>query len=636
MSTHKWIDPICIAAIVVAVAVAFLFCNSQAVGRETNGQTMGYENRLFDRTRVHTIDIVMSDWEGFIETCQNEEYSPCSIVIDGEAYKNVGIRAKGNTSLSSVASMGSSRYSFKIEFDQYDKDKSYYGLDKICLNNLIQDNTCMKDYLAYTLMADFGVASPLCSYVYITVNGEEWGLYLAVEAVEESFLQRNYGSAYGELYKPDSQNLQAGGQGGMPGGAGRPPGEMGVIPGGTGGGSGEMGGIPEGTGDGPEETGVPGGESGSSGDIGGIPEGASVPSRDMGGMFGGMGSADIKLQYIDENPDSYPNIFENAKTDISQSDQKRLIAALKALSENSGIENAVNTEEVMRYFVVHNFLCNGDSYTGTMVHNYYLYEEEGRLSMIPWDYNLAFGGFGNTDAVSTVNAPIDTPVSGDLADRPMVSWIFADETYTQRYHALFAEWMAEVDLAARIEETVELISAYVRKDHTKFCTYDEYEKGIAALRDFCELRVESIHGQLAGTIPSTAEGQAADEQALLDTGALNLSDMGTMQVGGGFGGGRDTMFGGGSGGGSETMRGDEFEGGSEKMRVGGSEKENETLPGESAGERQYFEEIGRNRPLGDFATADEETSSFGGAGGLIGISVAVLLMGLAAAYKFKQ
>ncbi len=637
MSTHKWIDPICIAAIVVAVAVAFLFCNSQAVGRETNGQTMGYENRLFDRTRVHTIDIVMSDWEGFIETCQNEEYSPCSIVIDGEAYKNVGIRAKGNTSLSSVASMGSSRYSFKIEFDQYDKDKSYYGLDKICLNNLIQDNTCMKDYLAYTLMADFGVASPLCSYVYITVNGEEWGLYLAVEAVEESFLRRNYGSAYGELYKPDSQNLQAGRQGGMPGGAGGPPGEMGVPEGETVP-FGEMGDIPEGTGDGPEETGVPGGESGSSGDIGSIPEGEFVPPGDMSGTFGGMGSADVKLQYIDENPDSYPNIFENAKTDISQSDQKRLIAALKALSENSDIENAVDTEEVMRYFVVHNFLCNGDSYTGTMVHNYYLYEEEGRLSMIPWDYNLAFGGFGNTDAVSTVNAPIDTPVSGDLADRPMVSWIFADETYTQRYHALFEEWMAEIDLTARIEETVELISAYVRKDPTKFCTYDEYEKGIAALRDFCELRVESIRGQLAGTIPSTAEGQAADEQALLDTGALNLSDMGTMQVGGGFGGGRDTMFGGGSGGGSETMRGDEFEGGSGKMRVDGSERENETLPGESAGERleEYFEEIGRNRPLGDFATADEEASSFGGAGGLIGISMTVLLMGLAAAYKFKR
>ena len=48
-------------------------------------------------------------------------------------------------------------------------------------------------------------------------------------------------------------------------------------------------------------------------------------------------------------------------------------------------------EEVIRYFVVHNFVCNGDSYTGTMIHNYYLYEEDGRLSMLPWDYNLAYG-----------------------------------------------------------------------------------------------------------------------------------------------------------------------------------------------------------------------------------------------------
>lgn len=46
--------------------------------------------------------------------------------------------------------------------------------------------------------------APLCSYAYITVNGEEWGLYLAVEGVEESFLERNYGDGSGELYKPDS------------------------------------------------------------------------------------------------------------------------------------------------------------------------------------------------------------------------------------------------------------------------------------------------------------------------------------------------------------------------------------------------------------------------------------------------
>ena len=97
------------------------------------------------------------------------------MVIDGESYKNVAIRAKGNTSLSSVRQLGSQRYSFKIEFDHYDNGKTYHGLDKLCLNNLIQDNTMMKDYLVYRLMGNFGVASPLCSYVYITVNGEDFG-----------------------------------------------------------------------------------------------------------------------------------------------------------------------------------------------------------------------------------------------------------------------------------------------------------------------------------------------------------------------------------------------------------------------------------------------------------------------------
>ena len=60
------------------------------------------------------------------------------------------------------------------------------------------------------MMGYFGVDAPLCSYVYITVNGEDWGLYLAVEGVEESFLERNYGSGYGELYKPDSMSMGGG------------------------------------------------------------------------------------------------------------------------------------------------------------------------------------------------------------------------------------------------------------------------------------------------------------------------------------------------------------------------------------------------------------------------------------------
>ena len=210
MSGSKHFDKIAWAVTALILVVTLIFMNGDKLGIEAKANTMGYENRLFDNTRVHTIDIVMDDWDEFINNATSEEYYTAALVIDGEAYKNVGIRGKGNTSLSTVSSMNSERYSFKVEFDHYDNSITYHGLDKLSLNNLIQDATMMKDYLAYTMMNEFGAPSPLCSFVYITVNGADWGLYLAVEGVEDSFLERNYGSDYGELYKPDSMSFGGG------------------------------------------------------------------------------------------------------------------------------------------------------------------------------------------------------------------------------------------------------------------------------------------------------------------------------------------------------------------------------------------------------------------------------------------
>ena len=146
MSTHKHIDRICCAALALALLLTVLLANGEALGLQAASKVMGYENRLFNTSKVHTIDIVMDDWDSFIANCTSKEYSACSVVIDGEAYKNVGIRGKGNYSMR-IASYNSNRYSFKVEFDHYDSAKSYYGLDKLALNNISMDNTYMKDYL---------------------------------------------------------------------------------------------------------------------------------------------------------------------------------------------------------------------------------------------------------------------------------------------------------------------------------------------------------------------------------------------------------------------------------------------------------------------------------------------------------
>ena len=161
MSTHKSIDKICCLALLLALVVTGVFLNAPSLGIQAASTAKGYESRLFDTSRVHSIDIVMDDWEGFLEGCTDEEYVLCDLVIDNESYQNVAIRAKGNTSLTQVASYGNDRYSFKVEFDHYDSTISYHGLDKLSLNNIIQDNTYMKDYLTCTLLCAAMCISPL-------------------------------------------------------------------------------------------------------------------------------------------------------------------------------------------------------------------------------------------------------------------------------------------------------------------------------------------------------------------------------------------------------------------------------------------------------------------------------------------
>lgn len=531
MSTHKSFDKICCVVLVLTLALTVLFINAEQFGVQKASTVMGYEKKLFDTSKVHTINIIMDDWDEFTANCKSEEYYSCTVVIDNEAYKNVAIRGKGNTSLRQVTN---DRYSYKIEFDHYDSINTYYGLDKLCLNNIIQDNTYMKDYLTYRMMNEIGVASPLCSYAYITVNGEDWGLYLAIEGVEESFLQRNYGKDYGELYKPDSMDM----------GRGR--------------GNGEKFDKNEFVGDSESNSKaktdiqtqndnnsnqnrhpqMPNGND-SNLDKGQAPrDNPNGSQNEMPDNIGGKGmqngSDDVLLKYIDDNAESYSNIFENAKTDITEADKTRLINALKNLSDGEDLENTVDIESVVRYFVVHNFVLNFDSYTGSIIHNYYLYEKDGQMQMIPWDYNLAFGGFKSMgDATTLVNYPIDSPVSGgDVSDRPMLAWIFSNDEYTELYHKYFSEFITSYFdsgyFTKMIDSVEKMISPYVEKDSTKFCTYEEFENGVATLRELCLLRAESISGQLDGTIGSTSDTQ--NSESLIDADDLQISAMGSMNI----------------------------------------------------------------------------------------------------------
>lgn len=458
MIKHKHIDAICITAALLALFLTLVFMHGEKFGLQTTNALPGYTARLFDDSRVHTIDIQIDDWTAFLENAEQEEYVSCSVEIDGEEFHQVGLRAKGNNSKRLTAEYGLSRYSMKLEFDHFSDGGNYYGLDKLSLDASFQDNSYMKTWLTYDMMSFMDVPTPQCSYVWVTVNREDWGLFLAVEEPEEAFAQRNFGSRYGQLYKPDYRSLKA-------------------------------------------------------------------------------ENADVALRYIDDDADSYPNIFDNAKFKVTAGDQQRLIEALKTLSTGKELETAVNVDEVLRYFTVQVFVMNWDSYLGPTGHNYFLYEQDGILSILPWDYNLAFGTYalGMTNPIKDptvlINYPINTPADGKvMLNRPLYHNLMKNPNYFSGYHAYFdhllTAYFESRHFESNLHRTAEMIAPYAAKDPTAFCLFEDHLLAVDTLKEICLLRAESIRAQLEGEIPITIRGQQEYPNKKLDASHIRLEDLG--------------------------------------------------------------------------------------------------------------
>ena len=506
MVTNKYITKI--ASIIMAVAVLLCFLASafsenlqEVLGNNT--VSMEYESKLFDTDQIMDIDILMDedDWNEMLKNAISEEYYSCDVVVNGKTFYSVGIRPKGNTSLSSIASdPDTDRYSFKLEFDHYIEDQTCYGLDKLILNNNYADATNMKEAIVYDMYQYLSVDASLYNYAKICVNGDYWGVYLALEAVEDSFMLRNYGTEDGNLYKPES---------------------MGV------GGAGEDNDKEGGPGDLPD----------------GMPDFDDSQDGKMGAM-GANGGAD--LNYTDDDLDSYSTIWDGEVTKSGKKAHKRVVEALKNISEGTDLETYMDVDNILKYMAVHTFVVNDDSLSGTMAHNYYLYEYNGKLNILPWDYNLAFGGmsmgggqaFGqasgqSSGATSVINDAIDTPFSiTNFFDA-----LLENEEYLARYHEYLNELVENYLNGGEFEKTYERIrsqiDSLVETDPTAFYTYEEYEKAAQMLCQVVQLRADSVQGQLDGTIPSTDDGQKEDSSSLIDGSDIDLSVMGTFSGGGG-------------------------------------------------------------------------------------------------------
>ncbi|WIV17602.1 CotH kinase family protein [Paenibacillus polygoni] len=384
-------------------------------------KTQKIEETIFPKDKVVDVKITIDkdEFQDMLDNASAEEYKPAIVEYNGIKLENVGIRTKGNLSLRSVVQMeDSNRYSFKLSFDEY-VNQTLEGISKINLNNNYSDASSMREFLTYELAELMGLPTPEYSFVNIYINDELWGFYLAVEQIDESYLERNFGTSYGSLYK---------------------------------------------------------------------------------GVMTGQGS---DLTWLGDDPDLYTGLEVKSE----KSDGDALIAMLNELNNGTDYEKYIDIEDALGYIALNVLTNNTDSYLGSNKQNYYLYEEDGVFSILPWDYNMAFGGLGRSSLY------IDEPTQGALDERPLIAKLLAVDEYKEQYHQILKEavdgYLANDTFTARVQEVKSMIAEYVKADPNAFYTYEEFEKGVTSLISTNASQVTDISEQLDGTSPSAGDGSGS-------------------------------------------------------------------------------------------------------------------------------
>ena len=138
---------------------------------------------------------------------------PCSFKFDNKEWYNVGVRYKGNSSLRSVFQSNGNKFSFKLDFDEFEddypalKNQRFYGFKQLNLNNNFKDFSFMHENMASGLFRDFGLVCAHTAFcvVYIDKGAgpQYYGVYSLVEEVDDTVLDDQFADGSGNLYKPE-------------------------------------------------------------------------------------------------------------------------------------------------------------------------------------------------------------------------------------------------------------------------------------------------------------------------------------------------------------------------------------------------------------------------------------------------
>ncbi len=383
----------------------------------------GLYSEFFLKDSLQTVSITI-DENNFNYLLQNAMDEPnvltTSVTIGDETIGYAGLKTKGNWTLWATNESGSDRFSFTLNFGKFIKKKThgakqnFYGLEKVSFNNMFHDKTAMKEYLAMKLMDEMGIPTPEYGMAKLYINGQYYGVYFMVEAMEKSILERHYGTddisdyllklegtsyIYDtalDAYKDEEGNFTM--------------------------------------------------ESLS-----------QVLYENEDGDYVADGDLLNSAAFWEFDDDTLQDVAEMLPTVLSWEDKLNLLSQGKDFEGNDIDVNSkeyikllneiMDVEETLKYFATHSFIVQQDNMFSNFQNYAFYLGEDGKSQIIPWDYDLAWGTYYDPMTAETVaNNELDNMYSQyfhgykDMtteevyAQFPLVNVLFQNKKLWNKYY----------------------------------------------------------------------------------------------------------------------------------------------------------------------------------------------------------
>jgi len=165
-------------------------------------------SNIFGEDQIITVELDFPQNEFFqtlLANHETSEYIEADLTITDASgthlYENVGIRLKGNSSMSHPGK----KKPFKIDFNEFVTGQDHDGLKKLNFSNAFKDPSFLHEKIFFDVSRAAGMHAPRTNFANVYFNGELWGFYTVVEQIDDRFLERNFGDDNGNLFKSTSE-----------------------------------------------------------------------------------------------------------------------------------------------------------------------------------------------------------------------------------------------------------------------------------------------------------------------------------------------------------------------------------------------------------------------------------------------